>query len=94
MEELRTNRAIGGPEGSVVLVIMDGVGISKYPESDYVTIAHTPNLDLLRACAVYTEVKAQGRAVGLPDDSDRGNLEVGHNSIGCRREFAQSAVAG
>ncbi|MEZ5839743.1 MAG: hypothetical protein R3D02_04725 [Hyphomicrobiales bacterium] len=36
-------------------------------------IADTPNLDWLRANAVYAEIKAHGKAVGLPDDSDMGN---------------------
>jgi 2,3-bisphosphoglycerate-independent phosphoglycerate mutase len=41
MNQLKKNAAFGGPEGPVVLVIMDGVGIGKYPESDYVKIANT-----------------------------------------------------
>ncbi len=92
MIELQKNDAFGGPEGPVVLVIMDGVGIGKHPESDYVKIANTPNLDWLREHAVYTEIKAHGVAVGLPDDSDMGNSEVGHNAIGCGRVFAQGAA--
>lgn len=92
MEELKKNSAFSGPEGPLVLVIMDGVGIGKYPESDYVKIAHTPNLDWLRTHAVYAEVKAHGTAVGLPDDSDMGNSEVGHNAIGCGRVFSQGAA--
>ena len=92
MEQLKKNEAFGGAEGPVVLVIMDGVGIGKNPESDYVKIANTPNLDWLRENAVYTEVKAHGVAVGLPDDGDMGNSEVGHNAIGCGRVFAQGAA--
>ncbi len=92
MDELEKNPAFTGPQGPVVLVIMDGVGIGKYPESDFVRIADTPNLDWLRANAVYTEIKAHGKAVGLPDDSDMGNSEVGHNAIGCGRVFAQGAT--
>jgi 2,3-bisphosphoglycerate-independent phosphoglycerate mutase len=93
MERLKKNEAFGGPEGPVVLVIMDGVGIGKNPQSDYVKIANTPNLDWLREnAAVYTELKAHGKAVGLPDDSDMGNSEVGHNAIGCGRVFEQGAA--
>jgi len=92
MNELRKSEAFGGPEGPVVLVVMDGVGIGKHPDSDYVRIANTPNLDWLREHAVYTEVKAHGVAVGLPDDSDMGNSEVGHNAIGCGRVFSQGAA--
>ncbi len=92
MEKLKKNVAFGGPEGPVVLVIMDGVGIGKNPDSDYVKIANTPNLDWLRENAIYNEVKAHGVAVGLPDDGDMGNSEVGHNAIGCGRVFAQGAA--
>jgi len=93
MEILKKNPVFGGPEGPVVLVIMDGVGIGKNEASDYVKIANTPNLDWLREhAAAYTELKAHGKAVGLPDDSDMGNSEVGHNAIGCGRVFEQGAA--
>jgi len=92
MDTLKKNGAYGGPEGPVVLVIMDGVGIGKNPASDYVKIANTPNLDWLREHAIYNEIKAHGIAVGLPDDSDMGNSEVGHNAIGCGRVFEQGAA--
>lgn len=92
MEALKKSTNFEGPEGPVVLVIMDGVGIGKCPECDYVKIANTPNLDWLKENAIYTEVKAHGKAVGLPDDGDMGNSEVGHNAIGCGRVFAQGAA--
>ncbi len=92
MEALVKNENFGGPSGPVVLVVMDGVGIGKNPKSDYVKIAHTPKLDWLRDHAVYTELKAHGTAVGLPDDSDMGNSEVGHNAMGCGRIFDQGAA--
>lgn len=92
MENLKKNEAFEGPEGPVVLVIMDGVGIGKHAESDFVRIANTPTMDWLRENAVYTELKAHGRAAGLPDDSDMGNSEVGHNAIGCGRIFDQGAA--
>lgn len=92
MEQLKKNEAFSGPAGPVVLVIMDGVGIGKNPASDYVKIANTPNLDWLHEHAIYTELRAHGTAVGLPDDSDMGNSEVGHNAIGCGRVFEQGAA--
>lgn len=92
MNGLKKNSAFSGPEGPVVLVIMDGVGIGKNPQSDMVKMANTPNLDWLREHAIYTELRAHGKAVGLPDDSDMGNSEVGHNAIGCGRVFEQGAA--
>jgi len=91
MFELKKNKNFAGPEGPVVLVVMDGIGIGKNPESDYVKQATTPNLNWLRENALYTELRAHGVAVGLPDDGDMGNSEVGHNAMGCGRVFAQGA---
>jgi len=92
MIDLKKSKHFSGSEGPVVLVIMDGVGIGKNPESDFVKQANTPNLDWLRENALYTELKAHGIAVGLPDDGDMGNSEVGHNAIGCGRIFEQGAA--
>lgn len=81
-----------GPKGPVVLVIMDGVGIGKYVEGDCVRAANKPNLDWLKGHALYTTLKAHGRAVGMPTDADMGNSEIGHNAIGCGRVFDQGAA--
>ncbi len=91
VEPLKTNPAFSGRKGPVVLVIMDGVGIGKYKEGDAVTDAHTENLDELKASSPWTSLQAHGVAVGLPDDGDMGNSEVGHNAIGAGRVFAQGA---
>ena len=80
-----------GPKGPVVLVIMDGVGIGPGDESDMVAKASTPHLDWLKANVPYTQLRAHGYAVGMPDDTDMGNSEVGHNAIGSGRVFDQGA---
>ena len=92
MIELKKSMDFAGPEGPVVLVIMDGVGIGRNPDSDFVKQAKTPNLNWLHDNALYTELRAHGVAVGLPDDGDMGNSEVGHNAIGCGRVFEQGAA--
>lgn len=76
----------------VVLAIMDGVGIGKGDAGDMVAKATTPTLDWLRQNALYTTLKAHGRAVGMPSDQDMGNSEVGHNAIGAGRVFDQGAL--
>jgi 2,3-bisphosphoglycerate-independent phosphoglycerate mutase len=91
MPALKKSTSFGGPRGPVVLAIMDGVGIGKYREGDFVASAYKPNWDWLRAHALYTELKAHGTAVGMPSDDDMGNSEVGHNAIGAGRVFAQGA---
>ena len=90
MNGLKTTK-FPGPRGPVVMVIMDGVGIGEYAEGDAVRSALTPNLEFLRAHGLYSQLKAHGKAVGLPSDDDMGNSEVGHNAIGCGRVFAQGA---
>ena len=76
----------------VVLAIMDGVGIGSGDAGDMVRKASTPNLDWLKDNALYTQLKAHGRAVGMPTDGDMGNSEVGHNAIGAGRVFDQGAL--
>ena len=84
--------ANGKPDGPVVLVIMDGVGIGQGDAGDMVAKASTPTLDWLKDNALYTTLKAHGRAVGMPSDDDMGNSEVGHNAIGSGRVFDQGAL--
>lgn len=91
MEPLAQLSNYKGPKGPVVLLIMDGVGVGKYTEGDYVRAASTPNMHWLRDNAIYTELKAHGKAVGMPSDDDMGNSEIGHNAIGCGRVFDQGA---
>ena len=79
------------PKGPVVLIVMDGVGIGKQDESDAVHLAKTPNLDRLKTDSLYTQLKAHGKAVGMPTDDDMGNSEVGHNALGAGRVFEQGA---
>ncbi len=77
--------------GPVVFIIMDGVGLGAGDESDGVHLAHTPVLDALMQGPLFTRLKAHGTAVGQPGDGDMGNSEVGHNTLGAGRVFAQGA---
>lgn len=80
-----------GYKGPVVLVVMDGVGISDRTEGNAVYNAYTPNLDRLLKQYPNTLIKAHGTAVGLPSDADMGNSEVGHNAIGAGQIYSQGA---
>lgn len=75
----------------VVMVIMDGVGLSKSEFGNAVNSAYKPTLDNLWANCPHTEIKAHGFAVGLPSDDDMGNSEVGHNALGCGQIYSQGA---
>lgn len=82
--------------GPLLLVILDGVGLYKGRAEGYegnaIDQAKTPNLDRLLATApVSLRLRAHGPAVGLPDEGDMGNSEVGHNAMGAGRVFDQGA---
>ncbi|NLM75210.1 MAG: 2,3-bisphosphoglycerate-independent phosphoglycerate mutase [Clostridiaceae bacterium] len=78
-------------EGPVLLVVMDGIGITDITEGNAVYNAYTPNLDRLLNSCPNNQLKAHGTAVGLPSDDDMGNSEVGHNAIGAGQIFSQGA---
>ena len=78
-------------KGPVLVVVMDGVGVAPPSEGNAVHLARTPVLDRLWAEHPTCELRAHGRAVGLPSDKDMGNSEVGHNAMGAGRVFAQGA---
>jgi len=91
MEPLKKSENFKGPQGPVVLALLDGIGIGTCAEGDVVNRANTPTLDWLAQNALATKLKAHGKAVGMPSDKDMGNSEIGHNAIGCGRVFAQGA---
>ncbi len=91
MKPLKKAKNFKGPQGPVVLAILDGVGVGSCAEGDVVSRANTPTLDWLSKNALSTTLKAHGTAVGMPTDADMGNSEIGHNAIGCGRVFAQGA---
>ncbi|MDR2679090.1 MAG: 2,3-bisphosphoglycerate-independent phosphoglycerate mutase, partial [Zoogloeaceae bacterium] len=76
----------------VVLIVMDGVGLSDTPVGDAVAAANTPTLDALFARCPHIRLKAHGKAVGMPSDDDMGNSEVGHNAMGAGQIYAQGAA--
>jgi 2,3-bisphosphoglycerate-independent phosphoglycerate mutase len=76
----------------VVLCILDGIGWGRRDHGDAVFVANTPKLDELSADHPWTLLSAHGTAVGMPDDTDMGNSEVGHNAMGAGRVFDQGAT--
>jgi 2,3-bisphosphoglycerate-independent phosphoglycerate mutase len=89
---LRSHARQAAPKGPVVLVVMDGIGRGAGDEADAVKMAATPTLDRLWVPGVRAELRAHGKAVGLPSDDDMGNSEVGHNALGAGKVYAQGAV--
>ena len=79
------------PQGPVICVVMDGIGVGNKGPGDMVAQAHTPILDELQTLPSFTTLQAHGTAVGMPSDADMGNSEVGHNVLGAGRVFDQGA---
>ncbi len=75
----------------VILIIMDGIGVSEAENGNAVKTANKPTLDMLMGHYPYTVIKAHGTAVGLPSDDDMGNSEVGHNALGSGQIYSQGA---
>ncbi|NNF97618.1 MAG: 2,3-bisphosphoglycerate-independent phosphoglycerate mutase, partial [Halobacteria archaeon] len=79
------------PRRPVLLVIMDGVGISPSKQYNGFAQASTPRLDAYFAHHGHTTLGASGHAVGLPD-GQMGNSEVGHLTLGCGSIIRQDMV--
>lgn len=72
----------------VVLMILDGWGISPNPAVSAVAQANTPFVDSLSTAAVHNVLHTYGMHVGLPE-GQMGNSEVGHVNLGAGRVVYQ-----
>ncbi|MEE1229118.1 MAG: 2,3-bisphosphoglycerate-independent phosphoglycerate mutase [Lachnospiraceae bacterium] len=72
----------------VVLMVLDGYGISDKTEGNAVALASTPVMDKLEKEYPFVRGNASGGFVGLPD-GQMGNSEVGHMNIGSGRIIYQ-----
>lgn len=68
----------------IVLIILDGWGISPNKQSNAITSAKTPFIDEVEKFYPFLTLNASGLSVGLPW-GETGNSEVGHMTIGTGR---------
>ena len=73
----------------VLLMILDGWGISPDPKVSAVAQANTPFIDSLSQNAVHNVLHTDGMHVGLPE-GQMGNSEVGHVNLGAGRVVYQA----
>ncbi len=73
----------------VILMILDGWGISPNPEVSAVDKANTPFIDSLYNNYPHSELRTDGEHVGLPV-GQMGNSEVGHINLGAGRIVYQN----
>ena len=72
----------------LVMVIIDGWGVTEKKEGNAIAQANTPNMDSLLKNYPSTILKSSGEDVGLPD-GQMGNSEVGHLNLGAGRVVYQ-----
>ena len=89
--EVKENQKLA-PRRPVLLVILDGFGVSPHFEHNGVLCANTPRLDEAFSHYPLTVLQASGAAVGLPK-GQMGNSEVGHLTIGCGQIIRQDLVS-
>lgn len=69
----------------VLLCIMDGWGITSSADAtNSVKLANPVNFNRLKETEKYTQIRAEGEYVGLPE-GQMGNSEVGHLNLGAGR---------
>ncbi|HDH07714.1 MAG TPA: phosphoglycerate mutase (2,3-diphosphoglycerate-independent), partial [Candidatus Moranbacteria bacterium] len=73
----------------VVLVILDGWGISKNSQGNIIKRAKLPTIDKFNKFYPMTTLQASGISVGIPW-GENGNSEVGHTVIGAGRIIYQN----
>ncbi len=73
------------------LIILDGFGLSDYPEGDATKKANTPTVDKLYATRPHAKLSASGEDVGLVA-GQMGDSNVGHLNIGAGRVVYQDVA--
>ena len=76
------------PKKPVMLMILDGFGLSDHLDGNAVVSANKPNYDAILKKYPSTKLTASGLEVGLPE-GQMGNSEVGHLNIGSGRIIYQ-----
>jgi 2,3-bisphosphoglycerate-independent phosphoglycerate mutase len=75
----------------VLLLILDGWGVAPKGPGNAVSMAKTPNLDMIADRYPGTTLRCSGPHVGLPE-GQMGNSEVGHLNIGAGRIVFQDIM--
>ncbi|MEA2097690.1 MAG: 2,3-bisphosphoglycerate-independent phosphoglycerate mutase [Patescibacteria group bacterium] len=73
----------------IILVVLDGWGISNEASGNAIASASTPNIDKFISFYPSTVLQASGMAVGLPW-GEMGNSEVGHMILGAGKILYQN----
>lgn len=88
---LRNGGREGGLQDKVLLLILDGWGMSTESKGNLIHEAATPNFDDLWRQCPHVCLKASGEAVGMPANTV-GNSESGHLHLGAGRRILSDRV--
>ena len=88
MKNINIKEIVKMSKKPVVLMVLDGYGLSDRTEGNAIALANTPVMDKLMKECPFVKGNASGLAVGLPD-GQMGNSEVGHMNIGAGRIIYQ-----
>ncbi|TFF99233.1 MAG: 2,3-bisphosphoglycerate-independent phosphoglycerate mutase, partial [Promethearchaeota archaeon] len=95
MYDLKRLDEFHGRSGPLLLIILDGIGIGDEYEGNAFYRAHPKTLlKLAKECrerGLFCKLQASGEAVGLMNEKDKGNSEVGHNALGAGKIYPQGA---
>ncbi len=83
--------SIQGLSPRVLLVVLDGFGMSPNEHKNAIKAAKKPHIDEIFAHYPLTTIQPGGEAVGLPKGV-AGNSEVGHINLGAGRPVRQDLV--
>lgn len=79
----------GQPLLPLVLLVLDGWGVSPASRGNAISLARTPNMNMLMQRYPAVTLHASGEVVGLPW-AEMGNSEVGHLNIGTGKIIYQN----
>jgi len=88
IKDFRTESKILGP---LILIVIDGYGITWRRRGNAIKLANKPTLDMLDKSHPRAILKAAGNSVGLPNHQ-MGSSEVGHTNIGAGRIIKQDLL--
>jgi 2,3-bisphosphoglycerate-independent phosphoglycerate mutase len=91
MDSRRTSKTGISRRSSVVLVVLDGWGISDSDQYNAIALAKTPEFEKLKETYGSIKLCASGECVGL-SPGQMGNSEVGHLTLGSGRVIFQDLM--
>ncbi|MGI0084052.1 MAG: 2,3-bisphosphoglycerate-independent phosphoglycerate mutase [Nitrososphaerales archaeon] len=88
---MRSSFAARKVKNPVVLIVLDGWGVSAPGEFNAIALAKTPNFEMIKSQFGSVDICASGICVGVTE-GQMGNSEVGHLTLGAGRVIFQDLM--